>query len=112
MSRNFYVRGYVKFALANKIEAMSERSHVYVRFKPRTTSPLEKKLNTLYLASIFFYEIELYVRVRPPKDYATVEIYPMRNQNQNVIANRNALNRNVSKARKVSLSDCTSFAAK
>ena len=46
------------------------------------------------------YEIKLYVRVHAPEDYATVEIYPKRHQNQNVIPDQNALNRNVSKTRR------------
>ena len=70
MSRNFYVRTCVKFTFANEIGAMLERSHVNVKFVPRSISRfLKKKLNTLYLASIFIYEIKIYV---------TVEIYPIR----------------------------------
>ena len=52
LSRNFYVRTCVKFTLANKIEAMYERSHVSVKVEPRSTSCL---ISTLYILPLFYF---------------------------------------------------------
>ena len=49
--RNFYVRTYVKFTFANKIEAIYERSHVNVKVEPRSTSHL---FSTLYILPLFY----------------------------------------------------------
>ena len=68
MSRNFYVRTCVKFTLANEIEAMFERSHVNVKFEPRSTFFFLKKKAQHFIACVYFiYEIKIYV---------TVKIYP------------------------------------
>ena len=61
LSRNFYLRTYVKFTFANKIKAMYRTSHVKV--EPRSTSRLSSTL---------------YVRVHARKDYVTVVIHPNR----------------------------------
>ena len=53
LSRNFYVRTCVKFALANKIKAMYERLHVQLcKRKSRNSLNLTFNLNTLCLTSI------------------------------------------------------------
>ena len=44
----------VKFAFANKIEAMYERLHVLCKRKSRNSLNLTFNLNTLYLTSILF----------------------------------------------------------
>ena len=61
LSRNFYVRTCVKFTLANKIEALYEKSHVSVKVEPRSTSRL---LSTLYILPLFYllYLIKIFVR--------------------------------------------------
>ena len=58
---NFYVRTCVKFTLANKIEALYEKSHVSVKVEPRSTSRL---LSTLYILPLFYllYLIKIFVR--------------------------------------------------
>ena len=66
MSRNFYVRTCVKFTFANEMEAMFERSHVNVKFEPRSTSRFLKKAQHFISCVYFIYEIEINV---------TVEIY-------------------------------------
>ena len=54
-SRNFYVCMCVKFAFANKIEAMYERLHVQLcKCKSRNPLNVTFNLNTLYLTSILF----------------------------------------------------------
>ena len=50
----------VKFTIANRIEAMYERSLVSVKEEPRSTSRL---ISTLYILPPFFYVIKIYVRV-------------------------------------------------
>ena len=67
LSRNFYVRTCVKFTFANEIEAMFERSHVNVKFEPRSTFFLNKKAQHSIACVYFIYEIKIYV---------TVKIYP------------------------------------
>ena len=52
LSRNFYVRTFVKLTFANKTEAMYERSHV--SRNSRTSVNFTFNLNTLYLASLLF----------------------------------------------------------
>ena len=55
LSRNFLVSTCVKFAFANKIEAMYERPHVQLcKRKSRNSLNLTFNLNTLYLTSILF----------------------------------------------------------
>ena len=55
LSLSFYVRTCVKFAFANKIEAMYERSHVQLcKSKSRNSLNLTFNLNTLYLTSILY----------------------------------------------------------
>ena len=55
LSRNFYVRKCVKFAFANEIKAMYERSLVQLcERKSRNSLNLTFNLNTLYLTSILF----------------------------------------------------------
>ena len=49
LPRNFYVRTWVKFTFANKIEAMYERSDVSVKVEPCSTSLLTSTLYTLPL---------------------------------------------------------------
>ena len=49
----FNVRTCVKFAFANEIEAVYQRSLVSVKVEPRSTT-LSLKLSTFYLASILF----------------------------------------------------------
>ena len=48
---NFYVRTWVKFTLANKIEAIYERSHISIKVEPRSTSRL---FSTLYILPLFY----------------------------------------------------------
>ena len=86
---------------------MFERSHVNVKFEPRLT--LNKKAQQFISCLYFIYEIKNYVIAHARKDYATVEIYPKRHQNQNVIPNQNVLNQNVSKTRRVRYSEFISF---
>ena len=60
LSRNFYVRTFVKFTFANKIEAMYERSHVSVKVELRSTSRLS---STLYILPPFYLrDYRIYVR--------------------------------------------------
>ena len=99
----------VKFTFANKIEAMFERSHVNVKFEPRSTLKKKKKAQHFISCLYFIYEIKICVLVHARKDYATVEIYPKRHQNQNVIPNQNVLNKNVSKTRRVRYSEFISL---
>ena len=48
---NFYVRTWVKFTLANKIEAIYERLHISIKVEPRSTSRL---FSTLYILPLFY----------------------------------------------------------
>ena len=50
LSRNFDERTCVKFAFANKVEAMYERSHVSVKVQPSSTPHL---ISTFYILPLF-----------------------------------------------------------
>ena len=76
MSRNFYVRSCVKFTIANKIEAMHERSLVSVKVEPRSTSRLRSGLFTLPLFYLRDYNLRALTCVAKK---ASVEINLSRN---------------------------------
>ena len=73
LSRNFYVRTCVKFTFANEIGAMLERSHVNVKFVPRSISRFFKKKAQHFISCLYFYLRDKNLRYSGNLPYVTLK---------------------------------------